>query len=307
MANNLHLPANFQVIERGWLSANQIYLWSDSFLDVIDSGFCTHQAQTVELLNLQVKSVSDISPRFLINTHLHSDHCGGNAALLDAYGFKLLVPFAEFDAVQDWDLAKLGFSDLGQPCPIFSAFGSYQPETVLTLGNLDWEIHQAPGHEDEAQLLFNPEYNILISGDALWEKGFGALFPNDQGFSNFEGALSTLELIAELQPEIVVPGHGGVFSDVSAALSFAQNRLSYLRSNPDRNLIHVANVLLKFKLLEWQSCQNMLALDWFQNTLMLQKIATILNLSTHDLYQQVVNSLIKANAIRLKDGLLLNA
>lgn len=307
MASNLRLPPNFHVIERGWLSANQIYIWSESFLDVIDSGFCTHQAQTVELLNLQMKTLTDVSPRFLINTHLHSDHCGGNASLIDGFGFKLLVPFAEFDAVQDWDEAQLGFTELGQPCPVFSAFGSYHPNTVLTLGNLDWEIYQAPGHEHEAQLLFNPEYKILISGDALWEKGFGALFPNDQGFSNFEGALSTLELIAQLQPEIVVPGHGSIFGNVSNAISFAQQRLSYLRDNPERNLIHIANVLFKFKLLEWQCCQNDVALSWFQRTLMLQRIAKLLNVSIQELYQQSMNSLIKANAMRVKDGQLFNA
>ncbi len=301
------LPSNLQVIERGWLSANQVYLWSDNFLDVIDSGFCTHQSQTIELLNLKMQVLTDRTPRFLINTHLHSDHCGGNAALINDFNFKLLVPSAEFDAVQDWNEPLLGFSELGQPCPVFSAFGTYQPNTVITLGNLDWEIHQAPGHEDQAQLLFNPEYKILISGDALWEKGFGALFPNNEGVPNIDGAFATLELIAEIEPNIVIPGHGSIFNDVTQALIFAQDRLAYLRKNPDRNLIHVVNVLLKFKLLEWQQCHQEIALDWFKNTPMLQKIAELLNQPIHDLFQQSLNALVKSNAIKIRMQTLFNA
>jgi hypothetical protein len=81
----------------------------------------------------------------------------------------------------------------------------------------------------------------------------------------------------------------------------------YLRKNPYRNLIHVANVLFKFKLLEWQSSPNDAALSWFQNTLMLQRIAELLNVSIQELYQQSMNSLIKANAMRVKDGQLFNA
>jgi glyoxylase-like metal-dependent hydrolase (beta-lactamase superfamily II) len=304
--SHLILPPNLQVIERGWLSANQVYLWSDSFLDVIDSGFCSHQAQTVELLKLRVQSLTDISPRFLINTHLHSDHCGGNAALIHDFNFRLLVPSAEFDAVQDWDEHQLGFSELGQPCPEFNAFGTYEPNTLMTLGNLDWEIHQAPGHEDQAQLLFNPEYQILISGDALWEKGFGALFPMQHGLPNFEGAFLTLELIAQLQPKIVIPGHGSIFQQVSPAIHFAQERLNYLSKNPERNLIHVVNVLLKFKILEWQECHLDDALMWFENTPMLIKIAHSLQQPISDLFELSINSLVKSKAIAIRNQSLFN-
>lgn len=306
LASSLNLPPNLQVIERGWLSANQVYLWSDSFLDVIDSGFCTHQQQTAELLNLRIQTLDSISPRFLINTHLHSDHCGGNASLTNDFHFKLLVPSAEFDAVQDWHEPILGFSDLGQPCPTFTAFGTYQPNTVITLGNLDWEIHQAPGHEDQAQLLFNPEHQILISGDALWEKGFGALFPNHEGIPNIDGAFATLQLITKLQPKIVIPGHGSVFSNVAQALVFAQERLFYLQKNPERNLMHVVNVLLKFKILEWQECHQTIAFQWFEKTPMLQRIAQSLKLSTQDLFQQSLNSLVKSKAIYIRNTTLFN-
>jgi glyoxylase-like metal-dependent hydrolase (beta-lactamase superfamily II) len=39
----------------------------------------------------------------------------------------------------------------------------------------------APGHDPHMVMLFNRERGILISADALWEHGFGAIFPEIEG------------------------------------------------------------------------------------------------------------------------------
>ena len=50
----------------------------------------------------------------VLNTHLHSDHCGGNAALQQAFGVPVAVPPGQAEAVRDWDLTRLGHDDFGQ-------------------------------------------------------------------------------------------------------------------------------------------------------------------------------------------------
>ena len=79
------LPTGVSVLERGWLSSNNILIQgadSSSSCALIDSGYCTHAAQTLALVDsaLQGRPLD-----VLINTHLHSDHCGGNAALQARY------------------------------------------------------------------------------------------------------------------------------------------------------------------------------------------------------------------------------
>ncbi len=74
-------PSNIYVQERGWLSANQIYIHNGQDVDVIDSGFCLHSQQTIDLLQFYLNQLPELRTRHLINTHLHSDHCGGNHAL----------------------------------------------------------------------------------------------------------------------------------------------------------------------------------------------------------------------------------
>ena len=67
------------VFERGWLSSNNIlFTGQHSGAALVDTGYCTHSAQTLAL----VQSALGRRPlERILNTHLHSDHCGGNAAL----------------------------------------------------------------------------------------------------------------------------------------------------------------------------------------------------------------------------------
>ena len=40
--------------------------------------------------------------RQIANTYLHSDHCGGNAALRRAWGCRISMPFGQFDSTKGW-------------------------------------------------------------------------------------------------------------------------------------------------------------------------------------------------------------
>jgi len=115
---------------------------------------------------------------------------------------------------------------------------------------LQWELIGAPGHDPHALMLFNPAHGILISADALWENGFGAIFPELDGHSGFAEQQAVLAEIARLKPRWVVPGHGAPFDTVGEALQRAASRLAYLRADPLRNARHALKVLIAFKLLE---------------------------------------------------------
>jgi glyoxylase-like metal-dependent hydrolase (beta-lactamase superfamily II) len=118
---------------------------------------------------------------------------------------------------------------------------------------MSWQVHAAPGHDPHSIILFEPESRTLISADALWENGFGIVFQELEGEEAFSDVSITLDLIEALAPKVVIPGHGAVFSDVSAALARARSRLATYLAHPEKHATHAAKVLLKFKLLELQS------------------------------------------------------
>ena len=243
------LPPTMQVFERGWLSSNNVLFITPQATALVDSGYCTHAAQTVALV---AHALDGRRLDRLINTHLHSDHCGGNAALQEAHACRTTIPAADADAVRHWDADALTFIATGQQCPRFTFDDTLQGGEVLLLGGLSWQVLGAPGHDPHALVLYCEEARILISADALWENGFGVIFPELDGASGFAETRATLELIAGLDIDLVIPGHGAPFVDVRGALSRARSRIDYLAADPVRNAQNAVKVLLKFLLLEHQ-------------------------------------------------------
>jgi glyoxylase-like metal-dependent hydrolase (beta-lactamase superfamily II) len=242
------LPATMQFFERGWLSSNNI-LFTGAETALVDSGYVTHAPQTLALVR---HALGDRPLERLLNTHLHSDHCGGNAALQGAYGCHTAIPVSEADKVAGWDEDALSYRATGQQCARFRFDAVLAPGDVLPLGDMAWEVLAAPGHDPHALLLFCEREGILISGDALWENGFGVIFPELAGEPGFEEARATLDLIATLDARVVIPGHGRMFGDVNGALGRAYSRLDYLASDPRRNAENAVKVMVKFLLLERQ-------------------------------------------------------
>ena len=244
------LPPEITVFERGWLSANNVLIVGGGHAALVDSGYCTHAAQTVALVE---GALGGQALDLLVNTHLHSDHCGGNAALQARWpDVRTLIPPGQARQVRDWDPYALSYTPTGQECPRFRMDGVLQPGGTLRLGTRDWQVHAAPGHDPHSVVLFEPQDALLLSADALWQNGFGVVFPELEGEHAFAEVDATLDLIASLAPRTVIPGHGSVFADVPQALDTARRRLDGFVRAPERHALYAAKVLLKYKLLEWQ-------------------------------------------------------
>ena len=243
------LPESVQVFERGWLSSNNVLLLGRDDTALIDSGYLTHAPQTLALVRHALRGRPLDR---LLNTHLHSDHCGGNALLQAQLGCHTAIPAAEADKVRRWDTDALSFQATGQQCERFNFDATIASGDVLTLADMEWQALAAPGHDPHALLFYCPQESLLISGDALWQNGFGVIFPELDGQPGFAEQRATLDLIAALEVRLVIPGHGAPFSDVAGALARAYSRLDYLSADPVRNAQNAIKVLLKFLLLERQ-------------------------------------------------------
>ena len=305
------LPPSLHVLERGWLSANSILFFDDDDrASVVDTGYVLHAAQTVALV------WSAMGRRRLVrivNTHLHSDHCGGNAALQATAGgvacCPITVPVGELQAVNDWDEDALSFRATGQHAPGFSAAASIAAGDSLDLGGLSWLVYAAPGHDPHALMLFQPEARILISGDALWERGFGVIFPEMVGEAGFGAARQTLQAIEALGPICIIPGHGAPFMDVAPALVHARARLRAFEDDPKRHARHGLRVLLKFQLLQHQNIAREALRDWFEAADLVGRTVRCFwpGCEVQTVFTETLDSLVLAGAARLDAGLVCNA
>ena len=298
------LPEAVQVFERGWLSSNNVMLMGRHDTAIIDTGYLSHAPQTLALVRhaLHGRHLDQI-----INTHLHSDHCGGNATLQAHFGSRTSIPVAEADKVRHWDVEALSFKATGQRCDRFTFDATIAPGDVLTLADMEWQALAAPGHDPHSLIFYCPQERLLISADALWENGFGIIFPELDGQSGFAEERATLDLIAGLDVRLVIPGHGKPFDDVAGALARARSRLDYLEADPLRNAQNALKVLLKFLLLERQRIPLadvpllLLAMPVFAKA-----NANFLKQTPEQLGAWVVGQLVRAGAARIDGEYLLN-
>lgn len=298
------LPATLQVIERGWLSSNSVLGLEGDEAALIDSGYVTHAAQTVALVRavLAGRRLTRI-----INTHSHSDHIGGNAALQAAFGCTISVPAGLHATIAEWDENALLLSPLGQQSARFGHDELLAAHSEFSFGGLNWQCLPVPGHDMEALAYYNPEKRLLISGDALWENGFGVIFPELLGEAEgIRHTRETLEKLARLPIDCVIPGHGSPFVTVDVAFERAFRRLEQFAQHLDRLAWHALKVIIAFALMERQS----LPTGQFPAFILSLPFAVDINrrylgLDDDTLCARLQQELAKAGALHAKDGRIL--
>ncbi len=300
------LPASLRVLERGWLSSNNILLFDGGEATLIDSGYCTHAPQTVALVR---ETIGGRRLARLVNTHSHSDHIGGNAAVQRAFGCTITVPSGMAETVAKWDEDALLLTTAAQRAERFAADATLAPGDVLEAGELVWNAVAAPGHDMDALVFHNPDRRILISGDALWRDGFGILFADVLGTGDGVGAARrTLEAIARLPVDLVIPGHGAPFVEFDDALERAFARLAAFEDDGARMARNALRACMTFSLLETRSMPiEALPEHLAQVPLYREANARFLGLTPTALADWLVGELLRARVVRREGDLLVAA
>lgn len=299
--------AGMVVFERGWLSCNNVLFDGGASNEsvLVDTGFYSHAAQTLALVRraLQTRPLDRV-----VNTHLHSDHCGGNHLLQSTFGCAIDVPSGEVRKVEDWDEEALSYRATGQHCPRFRQTGALVGGSEIQLGAHRWQILAAPGHDPESVVLYQPEFETLISADALWENGFGVVFPEIEGVSAFADVQGTLDVLRGLRASRIVPGHGAPFTGLGAALDRAQRRLDRFVADPVLHAIYAAKVLIKFHMLEVNQVSQIALLDWCARTRYLQ-LTHHMHFSAKPFSEWIgtlLDAMVSGGALRGSEGLITN-
>jgi glyoxylase-like metal-dependent hydrolase (beta-lactamase superfamily II) len=298
------LPPSLCVLERGWLSSNNILGFAGERAELIDSGYVSHAAQTVALVE---RALDGRRLTRLINTHAHSDHIGGNAALQTAFGCEIAVPAGIDARIAEWDEEALLLSPLGQRAARFRHDALLRAGEQFEFGGLVWQAIAVPGHDMDALAFHNAEKRVLISGDALWRNGFGVIFsellahPGDGG--GIAATRATLDALARLPVEVVIPGHGAPFVEVDDAFARAYRRLDGFAADIESLARHALKVIVAFALLERRRLPRRELPTFLAGLSFAQSVnARYLGDDNETLAAWLATDLIRAGALRDEDG-----
>ena len=218
----------------------------------------------------EIRKISDKPIRWLVNTHYHGDHTGGNQVfqplttivahetvrprlleyprvVLDTFPAKMQAVHAEMAAIpdekdpyrdalsRDMGLMRYFLESLQgfDPAKVAAPSITYRDSMAVWLGDQPVEIrHGGPGHTDGDSIVYFPKEKVVHMGDLLFNGWVP--FIDTLGGGSARGYLKNLNDVLERLPADtkVIPGHGPV-TDV-AGLRHARDFMRDLQLEVER-------------------------------------------------------------------------
>ncbi len=168
-------------------------------------------APLTEKIVAAIRQISDRPIRFLVNTHVHPDHTGGNENL-----GKMGVTLLARDELRA-RLANPGGGREGAP-PAALPMITYQGQVTVHMNGENIQLIPVPhAHTDGDTMIYFPASNVIMTGDFFRSLGYPFFDLNNGG--SLPGLVDGLNKIIEIaKPDTkIVPGHGTVVDEAAIA------------------------------------------------------------------------------------------
>src|SRR5438477_7261542 len=162
---------------------------------------------------LKELKITDKPVRFVINTHYHGDHTGGNVPFNNA-GSTLIAQDNVRKRLESGGTAGNGGSIKMEVKPAEKAalpIITFDHDVTVHLNGEDIRaLHFPSGHTDGDSIIFFPKSNVVHMGDDFVRYGFPFIDLGSGG--SVEGMIAAMqEVLPKLPPDVkVIPGHGNV-------------------------------------------------------------------------------------------------
>ena len=263
---------------------------------LIDTGFVASATQTRDWAEAQAGGRIEL----VVNTHWHSDHVGGNAAL-QASGAGIAASALDAEAVRRRDPGCCVAEYLDQPVAPYTVDRALDDGETLTLGQTQWQVVRTPGHTPGYLCLWQPDERLLVVGDALSDYDVGWVATALDGPEATATAVASLERLDALRPRVILPAHGPLPADPAAAITAAHRRASRLVDDPDGAVWYGARRVFAFALMIRGGLPVDAVEDYLLHRAWLTDAARLLCRPAAELATELVDSMRRGGAVVERD------
>ncbi|MDP4089289.1 MAG: MBL fold metallo-hydrolase [Bacillota bacterium] len=227
-----------------------VYSYKNKQCLLIDTGINNSAARKID----EVLKENNLHPKFIINTHSHSDHCGGNPFFKINYsGCMVYASVKERIYMENSELrANMMYTayplkDLEPDCKDLSVDFTIEPGTAK-LNDEKLEIISLKGHSPEGIAVITPE-KVCFLGDAIFSDSilekysFPCLY-------HIEDALSSLNKIKEIAADYFIISHTDDVIDKENVIKLAERNIYNIKRYLEDILELLERPLTKEDLLE---------------------------------------------------------
>jgi len=196
-------------------------------------------AEGVEQIQNDIKKISDKPVRFLINTHFHGDHTGGNVAMAET-GTVIFSHENVRSRLQDiMETEKKKTPKESLPVITFS-----DDLTFYFNGEKIYVFHVHNAHTDGDAMVYFTKSNVLHAGDVFFNGKYPFIDTNNGG--SIKGYMSAINkaLLVINEDTKIIPGHGNIasysdFKDFQEMLSISYRKVAkkYLVSKTEAEVL----------------------------------------------------------------------
>ena len=201
------MPGLYCVISRVLSSNIYVVEISNSELLVIDTGFKPYTEAAVQLMRRYGLEPGNVVS--IVNTHCHFDHITGNSVFLrENPGARIAMHELDARFVREGDVETIDPFGVGREYVDTMRVDYELREGVkIRAGDYEFTVLHTPGHTPGSICLFDEDRRVLISGDTVFLEGVGRC---DLPYSDCRKLVDSLRKLAELDVEMLLPGHGDI-------------------------------------------------------------------------------------------------
>ena len=235
----------------GRSGSNAGFIIGETGVVVIDAFFTPDAARA---LLAEIRRLTPLPVRYVVNTHYHADHTGGDAVFREA-GAVILAHRNVHGWVRSDNINLLGGAAI-TPARRAQVEALAQPDvgltgdTTLWLGERRVEVRYVRGHTGGDLVVAAPDAHVLFCGDMLWRR----VSPNvvDGTVSDWIASVAGFAAAPDAAATRFVPGHGEVadlndVKDFGAYLQLLSKETAAARASGATGDALVAVVLPKMK------------------------------------------------------------